>query len=102
MASLPVEGALHCALCRDDARVTLALHPIEFRDPIQWPEAPQVQSRQPCSAQVPHERATCFRRASRARKILTPALLAEMPAASAYSFTATPSTSIRRRASANS
>lgn len=42
-----------------------------------------VQSRQPCSAQVPHERATCFRKASRARKILTPALPAEIPAASA-------------------
>src|SRR5450631_49754 len=37
----------------------------------------QVQSRQPCSAQVPHERATCFRSASRARKIRTPALLAD-------------------------
>ena len=33
----------------------------------------------PVSAQVAHERATCFRSASRARKIRTPALLAEMP-----------------------
>jgi hypothetical protein len=46
-------------------------------------EVLQVQSRQPCFAQVPHDRATCFRSASRARKILTPALFEEIPFASA-------------------
>jgi hypothetical protein len=40
---------------------------------------PQEQSRQPCFAQVPHDRATCFRNAARARKMRTPALFAEMP-----------------------
>lgn len=80
MSSLLVGGALYRALCRDDARTTVALHP---KKRIQWLGPLHVQSRQPCSAQVPHERATCFLRASRARKIRTPALLADMPAASA-------------------
>ena len=44
---------------------------------------PHVQSTQPCVAQVAHERATCFRSASRARKMRTPALLLEMPTSSA-------------------
>ena len=39
-----------------------------------------MQSRQPCSAQVPHERATCFRSASRARKILHARIACRDPA----------------------
>jgi len=60
--------ALDCALYTQDAEPPVVL---------------QVQSRQPCSAQVPHARASCLRSASRARNSRTPALLAEMPAASA-------------------
>src|SRR5581483_9924612 len=62
----------------------------------------QVQSRQPCSAQVPQVRTTCLRNASRARKTRTPALLAVIPASAANSCTDTPSTSTRRSAAAYS
>ena len=64
----------------------------------QW----HVQSTQPCSAHVPHERTTCFLSASRARNTRTPALVAEIPSAAAKSLTGMPSTSIFCSASAYS
>jgi hypothetical protein len=62
----------------------------------------QVQFRQPCSAQVPHDAITRLRRASRARYTRTAALLASMPISGAYSRTLRPSTSIRRSAPCSS
>ncbi len=55
---------------------------------------------QPREAQDPHQRTTRFRSVSRARNTRTPALLAVMPASAANSCTETPSTSMRRSASA--
>lgn len=74
----------------------------QFESDRAGPGAPQVQSRQPCSAQVPHDRATCFRNASRARNTRTPAVLRDSPFSTAKSSTAVPSTTMRRIASAYS
>src|SRR5688572_19644063 len=63
---------------------------------------PQWQSRQPCSAHVPHDSITRFLRASRARNTRTPALLAESCRSAANVFTGVPSTSIFCSASAYS
>lgn len=68
MVGSPAIGALDCALHWEDADAEPAL---------------QVQSRQPCSAHVPHDRTTCLRSASRARKMRTAALFAVSPFASA-------------------
>src|SRR4029079_12140496 len=46
----------------------------------------QLQSTHACSAQVPHARPPGRRRASRARKMRTPALFAEIARLSAYSL----------------
>ena len=56
--------------------------------------ARQVQSRQPCSAQVPQDSIRRFFSACRARKMRTPALLAEIPRCSANVFVGVPCTSI--------
>ena len=75
--------------------------PIESTDGNQhrvW----QVQCRQPCSAQVPHDSITRFLSASRARNTRLPALLADSPRCSANALTGVPFTSIARSASAYS
>ncbi len=60
--------------------------PLRSRPQRSASHLPQEQSRQPCSAQVPQDCATCFRSASRARKAHTLSLLAEIPVATAKSF----------------
>ena len=60
--------------------------PLRSRPQRSASHLPQEQSSQPCSAQVPQDRATCFRSASRARKAHTLSLLAEIPVAIAKSF----------------
>ena len=59
-----------------DSDALLWLHPV-------LPGSPHVQSMHPRSAQEPHQCTTRLRRASRARKTRTPALLAVMPASTA-------------------
>jgi hypothetical protein len=76
----PGEGGGACdslfRLENQDSGAPLWLHPL-------LPGSPHVQSMQPRSAQEPHQRTTRLRRASRARKTRTPALLAVMPASTA-------------------